>query len=108
LAGIWRLQIQFRDPDGASAKITRLVRELADIVPVALCSGNHEQAGRLFLPDWASVYGWIIKLGTHPNIITDGSIFVFFLVNCLDRKLAHEHYCLQTFGQNQLNLGRDF
>ena len=30
-------------------EITRLVRELADIVPVALCSGNHDNAGRLVI-----------------------------------------------------------
>src|SRR6266481_4798029 len=54
-------------------EITRLVRELAAIVPVALCSGNHDNAGRLVSHDRASVYGWFIELGTHPNIITDGS-----------------------------------
>jgi Calcineurin-like phosphoesterase len=52
---------------------TRLVRELADIVPVAVCSGNHDNAGRLVSHDRAAVYGWFIDLGTHPNIITDGS-----------------------------------
>jgi Icc-related predicted phosphoesterase len=30
---------------------TRLVRELADIVPVADCSGNHDNAGRLVSHD---------------------------------------------------------
>jgi hypothetical protein len=52
---------------------TRLVRELADLVPVALCSGNHDHAGRLVSHDRAAVYGWLIELGTRPNIITDGS-----------------------------------
>jgi hypothetical protein len=46
---------------------------LADIVPVAICSGNHDNAGRLVSHDRASVYEWFIELGTHPNIITDGS-----------------------------------
>jgi predicted MPP superfamily phosphohydrolase len=54
-------------------EIARLVRELADIVPVAVCSGNHDNAGRLVSHDRASVYGWFIDLGTHRNIITDGS-----------------------------------
>jgi calcineurin-like phosphoesterase family protein len=54
-------------------EIARLVRELAHIVPVAVCSGNHDNAGRLVSHDRASVYGWFIDLGTHRNIITDGS-----------------------------------
>jgi DNA repair exonuclease SbcCD nuclease subunit len=54
-------------------EITRLIRELADLVPVALCSGNHDNAGRLVSHDRASVYGWFIELGAHPTIITDGS-----------------------------------
>ena len=54
-------------------EIGRLIRELADIVPVAVCSGNHDNAGRLVSHDRASVYEWFIDLGTHPNIITDGS-----------------------------------
>jgi hypothetical protein len=54
-------------------EITRLIRELADLVPVALCSGNHDNAGRLVSHDRASVYEWFIDLGTHRNIITDGS-----------------------------------
>jgi predicted MPP superfamily phosphohydrolase len=54
-------------------EIRTLVKELADIVPVAVCSGNHDNAGRLVSHDRASVYGWFIELGAHPNIITDGS-----------------------------------
>jgi hypothetical protein len=54
-------------------EVRSLVRELADIVPVALCSGNHDNAGRIVSHDRASVYEWFIELGTHPNIITDGS-----------------------------------
>jgi hypothetical protein len=49
------------------------IRELADIVPVAICSANHDNAGRLVSHDRASVYEWFIELRTHPNIITDGS-----------------------------------
>jgi hypothetical protein len=58
---------------GKRVKLTRLIRELADVVPVADCSGNHDNAGRLVSHDRASVYGWFIELGAHPNIITDGS-----------------------------------
>ncbi len=54
-------------------EVTRLVRELADIVPVAVCSGNHDNAGKLVSHDRASVYEWFIDLGRHRNIITDGS-----------------------------------
>jgi hypothetical protein len=54
-------------------EIRTLVKELANIVPVAICSGNHDNAGRLVLHDRASLYEWFIDLGTHRNIITDGS-----------------------------------
>jgi Calcineurin-like phosphoesterase len=56
-----------------SREIRSLIRLLADVVPVAVCSGNHDNAGRLVSHDRASVYGWFIELGAHPNIITDGS-----------------------------------
>jgi len=54
-------------------RLRSFIRELADCVPVAICSGNHDNAGRLVSHDRASVYEWFIELGTHPNIITDGS-----------------------------------
>jgi predicted MPP superfamily phosphohydrolase len=54
-------------------EIRALVRELADLAPVAICSGNHDNAGRLASHDRASAYQWFIDLGTHRNIITDGS-----------------------------------
>ena len=53
-------------------EITRLIRKLADLVPVTLCSGNHDNAGRLVSHDRAVVYGWLIERGTHQNIIADG------------------------------------
>ena len=37
-------------------EVTRLIRELADIVPVAVCSGNHDNAGGLVSHDRASLY----------------------------------------------------
>jgi DNA repair exonuclease SbcCD nuclease subunit len=54
-------------------EIRSLIRELADLVPVAVCSGNHDNAGRLVRTIWASVYKWFMDLGTHRNIISDGS-----------------------------------
>ena len=54
-------------------EVRSLIRVLADAVPVALCSGNHDNAGRLVSHDRASAYKWFIDLGTHRNIITDGS-----------------------------------
>jgi Icc-related predicted phosphoesterase len=58
---------------GQAREVSRLIRELADIVPVAVCSGNHDNAGRLVSHDRASVYEWFIDFGGHRNIITDGS-----------------------------------
>jgi len=54
-------------------QVRTLIRELADIVPVAVCSGNDDNAGRLVSHDRASLYKWFIDLGSHPNVITDGS-----------------------------------
>ena len=54
-------------------EVTKLIRQLADLVPVAVCSGNHDNAGRLVSHDRAPVYEWFIDLGSHPNIITDGT-----------------------------------
>jgi hypothetical protein len=54
-------------------EITRLVQNLADLVPVAACSGNHDNAGRIVSRDRASVYEWFVDLGTYRNVITDGS-----------------------------------
>jgi Calcineurin-like phosphoesterase len=53
-------------------EVTSLIWELADIVPVAVCSGNHDNAGGLVPHNRAPLYKWFIDLGTHPNIITDG------------------------------------
>jgi len=37
-------------------EVTSLVKELADIVPVAVCSGNHDNASGLVPHDRASLY----------------------------------------------------
>jgi Calcineurin-like phosphoesterase len=55
-------------------EVTGLIKRLADIVPVAVCSGNHDNAGGLVSHDRASLYKWLVDLGAHPNIITDGAI----------------------------------
>jgi predicted MPP superfamily phosphohydrolase len=54
-------------------EVQTLVKELADIVPVPICSGNHDNAGRLVTHDRASIYEWFIEFEAHQNIITDGS-----------------------------------
>jgi predicted MPP superfamily phosphohydrolase len=54
-------------------EIRTLIRELADLVPVAVCSGNHGNAGRLVSHDRASVYGWFIELGGHSPTTLSGS-----------------------------------
>jgi predicted MPP superfamily phosphohydrolase len=53
-------------------EVTGLIKELANIVPVAVCSGNHDNAGGLISHDRASLYKWLVELGAHPKIITDG------------------------------------
>src|ERR1700676_3866890 len=50
-------------------QVRTLIRELADLVPVAVCSGNHDNAGRLVSHDRVPAYEWFIDLGAHSNII---------------------------------------
>jgi hypothetical protein len=45
---------------------------LAKVTRVAICSGNHDVAGRQICVDRAPVYEWLVALGKEPNIITDG------------------------------------
>jgi hypothetical protein len=40
---------------------------------VAICSGNHDNAGRQISPDRAPVYEWFVELSSQRNIITDGA-----------------------------------
>jgi hypothetical protein len=51
--------------------VTRWIRELAKVTRIALCSGNHDNAGRQITVDRAPVYEWLIDLGKEPRIITD-------------------------------------
>ena len=54
-------------------EVSRWIRELAKATCVAVCSGNHDNAGRQILADRAPVYEWFIALGTDLKIITDGA-----------------------------------
>jgi DNA repair exonuclease SbcCD nuclease subunit len=60
-------------PKRQAREVSMLIRQLADIVPVAICSGNHDNAGGLVSHDRASLYQWFIELGTHPKVVTDGT-----------------------------------
>jgi predicted phosphohydrolase len=42
------------------------------VTRVAICSGNHDNAGRQISADRAPVYEWLVTLGREPNIIADG------------------------------------
>jgi DNA repair exonuclease SbcCD nuclease subunit len=53
--------------------VSRSIRELAKVTRVAICSGNHDNAGRQITADRAPVYEWLYELGKEPGIIADGS-----------------------------------
>jgi predicted phosphodiesterase len=53
-------------------EVSRWIRELAQVTRVAICSGNHDNAGRQISADRAPVYEWLVALGKEPKIITDG------------------------------------
>ena len=53
--------------------VSRWLRELSKITRVAVCSGNHDIAGRQITKDRAPVYEWLARLGDSPRICTDGS-----------------------------------
>src|SRR5262249_46597808 len=53
-------------------KVSRWIRELTKLSRVAICSGNHDNAGRQISTDRAPVYEWLFALGKEPKIITDG------------------------------------
>jgi predicted phosphodiesterase len=58
-------------------EVTRWIRELAAVTRVAVCSGNHDNAGRQITADRAPVYEWFHALRSEPKIITDGVTQVF-------------------------------
>ena len=68
------LDIFHPEPRESQARaVSTLVRELAQRTRVAVCSGNHDDAGRLITADRAPVYEWFARLGDNPKITTDGS-----------------------------------
>ena len=52
--------------------VNQWIRELARLTWVALCSGNHDNAGRQIVADRAPVFEWLVSLGREPKIVTDG------------------------------------
>jgi hypothetical protein len=54
-------------------EVSRWIRELAKVTWVAVCSGNHDNAGRQNSADRAAVYEWLAALGREPKVITDGA-----------------------------------
>src|SRR5262245_65286241 len=57
---------------GQAREVRRWIHELAKVTRVAICSGNHDNAGRQISADRAPVYEWLVALGKEPKIITDG------------------------------------
>jgi DNA repair exonuclease SbcCD nuclease subunit len=53
-------------------KASAFLNELAKVTRVAVCSGNHDDAGHLITADRVPVYEWFARLGDHAKIITDG------------------------------------
>src|SRR6516164_108688 len=67
------LDMFYSEPRIVQAReVRRWIRELAKVTRVAICSGNHDNAGRQISADRAPVYEWLVALGKEPNIITDG------------------------------------
>ena len=63
-----------REPRILQAReVSRWICKLAKITRVAICSGNHDDAGRQISVDRAPVYEWLVALGKEPNIVTDGA-----------------------------------
>ena len=48
------------------------MRRSSKVTKVAICSGNHDNAGHQITSDRAPVYEWLAELGQAANIITDG------------------------------------
>jgi hypothetical protein len=53
-------------------KASAFLNELAKVTRVAVCSGNHDDTGRLITADRAPVYEWFGRLADNSKIITDG------------------------------------
>jgi hypothetical protein len=52
-------------------EVSRWIRELEKVTRVAICSGNHDNAGRQISQDRAPVYEWLFALWREANVITD-------------------------------------
>ena len=48
------------------------LRRLSEVTKVAICSGNHDNAGHQITWDRAPVYEWLAEQGQISNTITDG------------------------------------
>jgi DNA repair exonuclease SbcCD nuclease subunit len=57
-------------------QVTRWIREVSKVTWVAVCSGNHDNAGRQISPDRAPAYEWLVTVGRESKIVTDGSTHV--------------------------------
>jgi predicted MPP superfamily phosphohydrolase len=52
-------------------EVSRWIHELTTITRVAVCSGNHDNAGRQLTADRAPDYEWFLGLRSSPKITTD-------------------------------------
>jgi predicted phosphodiesterase len=64
---------KFESRTEQAREVSRWIRELAKATWVAVCSGNHDTAGRQISADRAPVYEWLAALGKEPKVITDGA-----------------------------------
>lgn len=58
-------------------EVSALLKELAEKVPVALCSGNHDNAGKMIVHDRVTVLAWMMKDLEARGLITDGQTATF-------------------------------
>jgi Icc-related predicted phosphoesterase len=62
-----------REPRMVQAmEVSRWIRELAKLSRVAICSGNHDDAGRQISADRAPVYEWLFALGRSETLSPTG------------------------------------
>ena len=67
------LDIFIAEPRTAQAREAQYwLRRLSEITKIAICSGNHDNAGHQVTLDRAFVYEWLAELGQRANVITDG------------------------------------
>jgi len=67
------LDIFIAEPQTTQAADVQLwLRRLAKVTKLAICSGNHDNAGVQVVRDRAPVYEWLADLSRVPNLIADG------------------------------------